>query len=62
MHFIKSWLKNGVADGQAIFINIAAAIDEDDEIVDVPSLQAYEHPSSRFQTRPKRSNSCSQTS
>jgi hypothetical protein len=62
MRFIKSWLKNGPADGQAIFTNIAAAIDEDDEIVDIPNLQAYEHSSSRSQTRPNRAYSCSQTS
>ena len=30
---IKSWLKNGIADGQAIFTNIAAALDEDNEII-----------------------------
>jgi hypothetical protein len=30
---IKSWLKNGIADGQAIFTNIAAALDEYDEII-----------------------------
>lgn len=35
---IKSWLKNGIADGQAIFNNIAAALDEDDEIVDITGL------------------------
>jgi hypothetical protein len=32
---IKSWLKNGIADGQAIFTNIAAALDEDDEIIEI---------------------------
>ena len=32
---IKSWLKNGIADGQAIFNSISAAFDEDDEIIDV---------------------------
>ena len=32
---LKSWLKNGITDGQAIFTNIAvAALDEDNEIVD----------------------------
>jgi hypothetical protein len=32
---IKSWLKNGIADGRAIFNTIAVALnDEDDEIID----------------------------
>jgi hypothetical protein len=33
---LKSWLKHRIANGQAISINIAAAID--DEIVDITSL------------------------
>jgi hypothetical protein len=33
---IKSWLKNGIANGQAIFVTIAAAID--DEIIDITGL------------------------
>ncbi|KAM0689944.1 hypothetical protein Q7P36_008710 [Cladosporium allicinum] len=32
---IKSWLKNGIANGQAMFTNIAAALDEDDEIIEI---------------------------
>jgi hypothetical protein len=32
---IKSWLKNGIANGQAIFTNITAALDEDDEIIEI---------------------------
>jgi hypothetical protein len=32
---IKSWLKNGIADGQAIFTTIATALDEDDEIIEI---------------------------
>jgi hypothetical protein len=34
--YIKSWLKNGIADGQATFSTIATAID--DEIVDITGL------------------------
>jgi hypothetical protein len=30
---LKSWLKNGIADGQAAFTNITAIVD--DEIVDI---------------------------
>lgn len=33
---LKSWLKSRIADGQAIFTNIAAATD--DKIVDITSL------------------------
>jgi hypothetical protein len=32
---IKSWLKNGIADGQAVFNNIAAALDDNDEIIEI---------------------------
>jgi hypothetical protein len=32
---IKSWLKNGIVDGQAIFNNIAAVLDENDEIIQI---------------------------
>ena len=32
---IKSWLKNSIANSQAIFTNIAAALDEDDEIIEI---------------------------
>jgi hypothetical protein len=36
---LKSWFKNNVADGQAALTNIAAAaLDEDDEIVDIAGL------------------------
>ena len=32
---LKSWFKNGVADGQAAFTNIAMVMATDDEIIDV---------------------------
>jgi hypothetical protein len=38
---IKSWLKNGIADGRAIFNTIAVALnDEDDEIIDNKSFSS----------------------
>jgi formiminotetrahydrofolate cyclodeaminase len=45
---IKSWLKNGIANGRAIFNTIAAALnDEDDEIVNKLILA-----NKRFSSRP----------
>lgn len=35
---IRSWLKNGIADGQAIFNSISASFDEDEEIIDITGL------------------------
>jgi hypothetical protein len=32
---IKSWLKNGIANGQTVFNNIAAALDDNDEIIEI---------------------------